>query len=65
MIGHQVPAALGAILTLAEVRFLERRDVLVTRCDADGFRFPERERIHRPARPRTAGPAMTITHALR
>jgi hypothetical protein len=40
MIGHLVPAAFPAILTLVEFSLLERRDVLRSRCEirtASGF----------------------------
>jgi hypothetical protein len=51
VIGHQVPAALRAILALAEFGLLERRDMLGARCDAHGLWLPEAEGVHRSAGP--------------
>jgi hypothetical protein len=46
MIGHHVPAALGAILPLAHFCFLECRQMLGAGNDADSLRFPQAEGIY-------------------
>src|SRR5262245_14837388 len=65
MIGHQVTAALCAVLALAHRSFLEGRNMLRPRRDQYRFRLPQGERVHRPAGPRTARTAMAITHSFR
>src|SRR5207237_6270923 len=65
MIGHQMTAALRAILALAHRSLLERRDVLRPRRDPHRFRLPQGERVHRSAGPRTARTALAVTHSLR
>jgi hypothetical protein len=40
MIGHQVAAALSAILTLAQRRLLKSRNMLASRLNLDRFRLP-------------------------
>jgi len=65
MIGHQVPAALGAILTLTERGLLERGHMFGSRRDPHSIRFPEAEGVDRPAGPRATRTAVTITHGLR
>src|SRR6185369_2787778 len=65
MIGHQMTAALRAVLALAHRRLLERRNMLRPRRDPYRFRLPQGERVYRPAGPRTAGTAMAITHPFR
>src|SRR5260221_12184769 len=64
MIGHQMPAASGAIAALAERRLLERRDALDSGFDPYRLRLPKAERVHRSARPGPAGAAVTIPHGL-
>src|SRR5690242_15335966 len=64
MIGHQVAAALRTILALTELGPLERRDMLGSGRDPHSLRLPEAEGGHRCSGPRTARPAMAITHAL-
>jgi hypothetical protein len=64
MMVHQVPAAFRAVLSLAERRLLECRDMLSARGDLHRLRFPEAEGVHRPAGPGSAGLAMTIAHHL-
>src|SRR3569832_1511122 len=54
-----------AIFALAERRLGEGLDVLRALGDAHGLRLPQAEGIHRSARPRAAGTAMTITHRRR
>src|SRR5262249_5965257 len=58
VVGHQVPAALLAVLALAQRRFLEGRDMLGPGRDPHGAWLPQAEGVHRPARPRPAGSAM-------
>jgi hypothetical protein len=65
MIGHQVPAAFHAILTLAEFSLLKCRDMLGSRCDPHRFRLPEAEGVYKPVGPRTTRSTMTIAHGLR
>src|SRR5207247_7889366 len=65
MIGHQVTAALRAVLALAHRCLLERCDMLRPGRDPHRFRLPQGERVYRPAGPRTAGTAMAITHSFR
>src|ERR1700682_5792715 len=65
MAGHQVPATVFAILSLAEWGLLERRDVLGAGFDLHGLCFPQAEGVDRTSRPRTTGAAMTVTHRLR
>src|SRR5207244_10580000 len=65
MIGHEMPAALCAILALTERRLLESRDVPGPRCDPHGLRLPEAEGVDRSARPGSAGTAMAVTHGFR
>src|ERR1043166_10167477 len=57
-------AALFAVLALAHRRLLEHADMLGPGRDAHGVRLPQGEGIDRPARPRTARAAVTISHAL-
>jgi hypothetical protein len=65
MIGHEMPAAFGAILPLAQFCFLEHRDVFGAGRDAHRFGLPKTEGIHRTAGPGTTGAAMAIAHRLR
>src|SRR5262249_58542399 len=64
MIDHQMPAALLAVLPLAEGRCLDGADVFGAGRHANRVGLPERERIDRSSRPRSARAAVTITHAL-
>src|SRR6516162_3391735 len=65
MLGHQVAAAFGAILPLAELGFLKHSDVFHAGRDPYRVGLPEAEGVDRAARPRPAGTAMTIAHGLR
>jgi hypothetical protein len=65
MIGHQVPAAFGAILPLADLGLLEYGDMLGPGGYPNGLRLPKSEGVHRSAGPRTARTAMTIAHGFR
>src|SRR5581483_11875397 len=62
MIGHQMAAALAAILPLAELGLLEHADMLGAGGDAHGFRLPQAEGVDGAARPRAARGAVTIAH---
>ena len=65
VIGHEMPAAFGAILPLTRFRLLEHRDVFGTGRDPHRLGLPKTEGVHRAAGPRTAGAAMAIAHRLR
>ena len=65
MIGHEVSAAFGAILPLAEWRLLEGSHTLRSCGNPHRLGLPEAEGVHRSARPGPAGLAMTIAHRLR
>src|SRR5690242_16055127 len=65
MIGHEMAAAFAAILPLAHRRLLERGDMLGAAGDAHRLGLPEREGVHRAARPGAAGAAMAIAHRFR
>ena len=65
VIGHEMPAALAAILPLAHFGFLEHREVFGAGRDAHRVGLPKTEGVHRTAGPRTAGAAMAIAHRLR
>src|ERR1700744_1584360 len=60
MVGHQMPAASLAILTVARRRLRELAEILSALGDADVLRFPQREGVHRSGRPGTAGRAMAV-----
>jgi hypothetical protein len=49
MIGHQMPAAFCAILSLADFGLLEHRDMLGPRRYPHGLQLPKTEGIHRAA----------------
>src|SRR3546814_9605519 len=65
VVGHQVAAAFGAILALAEFGLLERREVIGAGGDPHRVRFPQAEGVDRTAEPGPARCAMAIAHALR
>ena len=65
MIGQEMPAALCAVASLAELGLLERGHVLGSGRDRDRLRAPQRERIHWTARPRPAGRTVAVAHGLR
>src|SRR5579871_4347185 len=65
MVGHQMAAALGAILPLASRRLLECRNAVLARRDFHRRRFPQTERVDRSAGPGAARAAMAITHSFR
>src|SRR5262249_59774964 len=64
VIDNKLPAALRAVLALAECASLHRRDVLGTARDLDILRPPEREGVDRPAGPGTTRTAMTVARGL-
>ena len=53
VIGHEMPAAFGAILPLARLCFLEHRDVFGAGRNAHRLGLPETEGVHRIARTRS------------
>ena len=64
VLGHQVAAALLAVLAVAELRLREGRDVLCPLGDLHGFGLPQAEGVHRSARPRATRTAMAVAHRL-
>src|SRR3954453_23794322 len=65
MIGHEMAAAFGAVLSAAGLGLHEAGDVLRTLGDLHVLGLPEREGVHRAGRPGAAGAAVAVAHGLR
>ncbi|CCD91473.1 hypothetical protein BRAO375_1550024 [Bradyrhizobium sp. ORS 375] len=65
MVGHQVPAAFGAVFAVAHVGLVIGADRLRALRHAHVGGLPQGEGVNRAGRPRAAGRAMAIAHRLR